>query len=306
MNNIAVCIPTYKRPLMLEKLISSILASKPDDLLVNTLSIIVVDNDVEKTAEKVVSDIAANNNGNCSLSYFNYPIKGLSNVRNELLRHAFALNPDFIVSVDDDEYVSDNWLNELVKSIVSNNADIVRGPVLAVNSPKASKFISCWFKERERYPDNTQLFYLVTNNLIIRAASLKKYNLWFDPRFNLTGSEDTYFGIQVVKKGAKIFWAEKAIAYETIPASRASLKWLLKRIYRTAGTYCYCLRLEKKYLLLVKKTIVSVIYIAAGCLALTGLVLFNYKKKYWGVLKIAEGLGGFSGLLNVRYKEYKK
>ena len=40
------------------------------------------------------------------LHYHNYPIKGLSNVRNEIMEKALLLDPDFVVFVDDDEYVT--------------------------------------------------------------------------------------------------------------------------------------------------------------------------------------------------------
>jgi succinoglycan biosynthesis protein ExoM len=305
MNDIAVCIPTYKRPLMLQKLILSIKDCIIDELLIKNLSVIVIDNDVEKTAASIVLSLGSDVEEKFKLCYFNYPIKGLSNVRNELLRKSFELAPDFIVFVDDDEYVTPRWLNELIKTIVNNNADAARGPVFAVNSAVVPKYISCWFEARENYPDNTQLFSLVTNNLILRYSSLQKYDVWFDRRFNFSGSEDSYFGIQILQKGAKICWSGNAKVYETIPESRASIKWLLKRTYRSASTFSYTLKLEKEYLLILKKIIVSIIYLIFGILASTAL-LFNYKKKYWGLLKIAEGLGGFAGLFNITYPEYAK
>ncbi len=90
------------------------------------------------------------------------------------------------------------------------------GPVLAVFNEPVSRFISCWF-DREIYPNNTSLSTLTTGNLIFNRKALQKFNTWFDPRFNIIGSGDNYFGIQILNKGAKIFWAAKAITYETIP-----------------------------------------------------------------------------------------
>lgn len=46
---------------------------------------------------------------------------------------------------------------------------------------------------------------------------LKDHQLQFDPRFNTTGAEDSYFGISVLKKEGIIRWAGNAVAYETIP-----------------------------------------------------------------------------------------
>jgi len=302
-NNIAICIPTYKRPEMLENLLASIFENSTDKLLIEHVSIIIVDNDKDRSAESSVNKFIKRTNTSFSLLYFVYSVKGIADVRNELIRRAFNTQSEFFVFIDDDEFVTKGWLNELLKTIIYNDADAARGPVFAVKPDKISKHLWCWF-QRENYPDNSQLSTLTTGNIILRRSSLERYKVWFDSRFNTSGSEDAYFGIQFLKKGAKIFWSEKAITYEIIPNNRANLKWLLRRIYRTSGTYSYMLKLQKEYLLVMKKTVVSLLYLLLGCVALFGL-LTNIKKKYWGVLKIAEGVGGLMGVMNIRYKEYK-
>jgi succinoglycan biosynthesis protein ExoM len=54
MLKIAVCIPTYKRPLSLEKLILSLVNCKIDKSVISEVNIIVVDNDAMMTAESVI------------------------------------------------------------------------------------------------------------------------------------------------------------------------------------------------------------------------------------------------------------
>src|SRR5665647_3191 len=241
MYNLTICIPTYKRPVMLKKLVQSIIVCNLNKTLIKDVNIIVVDNDVDKTAELVINELKERFYNSYKIDYFNHPAKGISNVRNELIKKALLLNPDFIVFIDDDEYVTTEWLNELVKTIINNNADAVRGPVLAKIDETIPDYISCWFK-RESYPDNFQLNTLTTGNLIIKRSSLQKYNVWFDTRFNIIGNGDSYFGIQLLKKGARFFWASNAIAYETIPQSRANINWLIKRIYRGASGFTYNLK----------------------------------------------------------------
>jgi len=301
-NNIAICIPTYKRSKMLENLLSTIFENTINKSLIARISIIIADNDKNKSAELSVHKFLNRTNGTFSLSYFVYPVKGLADVRNELIRKAFNTKCNFFVFIDDDEFVTKNWLDELLKTIIYNNADAARGPVFAVKPEKVSKHIWCWF-ERENYPDNTELSTLTTGNIIFRRTSLEKYKVWFDSRFNASGSEDGYFGIEFLKKGAQLFWSEKAVTYEFIPNNRASLKWLIRRIYRTSGTYAYMLKLQEEYFLLTKKAFVSVLYLIVGFIGLIAL-LTNIKKRYWGVLKIAEGAGGITGAMSIRYKEY--
>lgn len=303
MYNISICIPTYKRLLMLEKLIISITNSNVDNSLIKDINIIIVDNDVEKSAERKVAELKTHQKGFYKLQYHTYPIKGLSNVRNELIRKALLLNPDFIVFVDDDEFVTADWLNELVKTLLNNKGDMVSGPVLPVFNHKVSKYISCWF-HRPNYPNNHKINSIASGNLIINAKTLKKFNVWFDVRFNKTGSEDSYFGKQMIEKGATAYWSQKALAYENIPEKRASLKWLIQRWYRGSMSYTYILNLEKEHLKIYQKIISNLFYIIFGLFALS-LVIFPIKKKYWGILKITEGFGGLVGFFNIVYEEYK-
>jgi GT2 family glycosyltransferase len=289
---------------MLKKLLFSIFENKIDMSLIKEMDIIIVDNDIEKSAETIVNGINEDTVRTRKIIYYNYPVKGLSNVRNELLKQAFLLNPDFIIFIDDDEYVTPGWLNELLKTILSNDAECVRGPVIAELEENVSKHIAYFFRRKE-HPDNSRIYSLATGNLILRRESLEKFNIWFDNRFNSTGSEDSFFGIQLMKKGAKIYWAANAITYETIPEKRATLRWLVKSSYNHALTYTYILKLEKNYFTLMKKTIISIGYVLIGSLALL-TVLSPFRWKYWSIIKISEGMGGFAGLFSVLFHEYAK
>lgn len=304
MYNLAVCIPTYQRPLMLKKLIFSIFENKIDKTLINNVDIIIVDNDIARSAEATVIDINEDNINPMKLFYYNHPVKGLSNVRNEMLKKALLQNPDFIIFVDDDEYVTSEWLNELLKTILSNDADVARGPVIAELDDSVSKYIAFFFKRKD-YPDDSQIYSLATGNLILRRTSFEKFNVWFDNRFNSTGSEDSFFGIQLLKRGATIRWAADAIAYETIPEKRATLKWLIKRHFNYAVSYTYIQKIEKNFYQLLKKTIVSVIYLVTGILSCL-ILLFPVRWKYWGILKVSESIGGFAGLFSILFQEYAK
>ena len=303
MYNLVIGIATYKRPIMLKKLVLSIIGCNINKSSIKDVNIIIVDNDIDKTAEIAVNELKERFCNSYKMDYFNHPAKGISNVRNELIKKASLLNPDFIVFIDDDEYVTSEWLNELVKTIINNNSDAVRGPVLAVLDKSVPEYISYWFK-RESYADNAQIYSLTTGNLILKYTSLKKYDVWFDSRFNIIGSSDNYFGVQILKKGAKINWSANAITYETIPKNRANLKWLIRRIYRLASTYTYVLKLSKENLKVIKKILVSLIYIILGVVTVI-IILIPVKKKYWGILKLTEGIGGIAGLGNLMYKEYK-
>lgn len=287
---------------MLKKLVSSIVECNMDKSLIREASIIVVDNDAGKTAEPVVKELNQNICRENEIAYFHYPLKGLSNVRNELLKIGLDRNPDFLVFVDDDEIVSGNWLNELVGTIIRNDGDMAMGPVNSLVSKKIPEYISYWLK-RPAHADNEMLHYIRTGNLIIRAKSLSEKKIWFDPRFNHTGGEDSYFGLQMFKKGATVYWASRAIVYETVPDDRANLSWIARRFYNGANKYSYILRIENNYKKIIKKLVISFLYIIQGFFSLI-LIPFPIRKRYLGILKLYEGWGGIKGLLGLRYNEY--
>lgn len=287
---------------MLKKLILSIIGCNLNKSLIGEVNIMVVDNDVDKSAEITVKELADKFYGIHRMTYYNYPVKGLSNVRNEIFRKALEFNPDYIACIDDDEYATSDWLNQLVLTITKSKADIVLGPVIPEFEGKVSPYIAYWFKYKNL--ENFQkVDFFWTGNFIICAGFFLKHNIKFDKRFNITGSEDSYFGVAALKSGANICWANNAIAYETIPQKRAKLNWLIKRNYNGAVSFIYILKLEKIYWGLLKKTIISIGYFFTGCMALV-LIPFPIKWKYWGIIKISECIGGFAGLFGISFSEY--
>ena len=303
MNKIVVCIPTYKRPEMLKKLVTSIRECNIDKALISLVNIVIVDNDAARSAESTVTGLIETSVTGGEINYSCFPEKGLANVRNELLRIGLSMNPDFLVFVDDDEFVTPGWLNELVGTIISNNGDLTMGPVNSVVGSDIPDYISSWL-DRADYFNNARLNFIRTGNLIIKVKSLLEKNVWFDPRFNKTGGEDSFFGIQMIKKGASIFWAAQAVVCETVPDDRANIKWLFTRYYNGANKFAFILKIEKNRVKIIKKVMVSFFYLFIGFFALI-LVPFKFRKRYWGLLKFSEGLGGITGFLSLRYKAYK-
>ena len=303
MREVAICIPTYKRPEMLAKTITSIIGGDITGLDVNRINILVVDNDVDKTAKDTVNELQRLVKENYQLYYHSFSKKGLANVRNELIKRALKHSPEFIVFIDDDEYASEFWLTELLNTLIVNKGDMAVGRVVSVFDEEVPEYISHWF-ERGGDKDGAPIGFVISGNLIIKTAFIESKGIRFDYRFNTTGGEDTYFGIEALRNGAKIFWAQNAVAYEVVPKNRTKLDWLVKRRYRGAITFTYILILDKEYGRLIRKATVSFFNLIVGIGGLP-LLLFPFKWRYWGILKLAEGCGGFAGLLNVKYHEYK-
>ena len=304
MNKIAICIPTYNRPEMLKKLVLSIINCDFSNSLISEVRIIIIDNDASKTAESTVDQLKEMHNHSHEINYYNYTLKGLSNVRNELFKRALEFNPDYILGIDDDEYVTTDWINQLLITINNNKGDIAIGPVIPRFENIVSPYISYWFKYRN-LSNSKKIQFFWTGNYVICVKFLLKFKLEFDMRFNTSGGEDSYFGVTALKRGAKIYWAKDAVAYETIPYKRTNLRWLVKRCYNGAANYTFILKLEKNYFGLLKKFFISIVYLLSGIMSLV-LILFPLRWKYWGILKISESIGGFAGLFSFQLHEYAK
>ncbi len=69
---------------------------------------------------------------------------------------------------------------------------------------------------------------------VLISAKLLKANDWptFDAAFGLTGGGDTEWFSRLKSLDARFEWVSDAHVIETVPPSRASLKWFLKRRYR--------------------------------------------------------------------------
>ena len=132
MYDVAVCIPTHQRPEMLKKTILSISQSNLTGSNIRKIDIIVVDNDAAGSAEKAVGELVDDIPEIYQLKYSIFPQKGLTNVRNELLRKALQLNPTHVVFIDDDEYASKDWLKELLGTLKRTNSDMAMGRIISV------------------------------------------------------------------------------------------------------------------------------------------------------------------------------
>ena len=172
MNHLVIGIPTYKRPLLLERLVTSIYACNVDIKFISSITILIVDNDQDRTAELPSLKLNKNCPDHFKFQYYNYAMKGLSNVRNEIIEKALQLRPDYILFVDDDEYVTKNWLDELIFCIVENSGDMAMGPVLPNFENKVPSAISHWFI-RPSHLYGEQLGLIITGNLIMKLLFCK-------------------------------------------------------------------------------------------------------------------------------------
>ena len=108
--HIDVCVLTYKRPVLLEKLLLHLMKQLTLDLF--SYSIIVVDNDANQTASALTKRLSKQSPVN--ISYWCEPNQNIALARNAAVLRSTG---DYIAFIDDDEIPAKDWLLILHKSI---------------------------------------------------------------------------------------------------------------------------------------------------------------------------------------------
>jgi succinoglycan biosynthesis protein ExoM len=130
----------------------------------------------------------------------------------------------------------------------------------------------------------------------------------FDERLALSGSTDTEFFWRVARAGHRMVWAQDAPAYECIPASRTTLRWLLQRAYRIANGMgsAELRRLEGVTGSWVLANGLKCLARGAVHLALAIALRRGAVARVDALAKLASGAGWLTGLLGLRYREYAR
>jgi succinoglycan biosynthesis protein ExoM len=227
---IAICITTFQRAAGLRNLLTSLTLLRTNPGV--SFEVIVVDNDAAESAQSVV--VAMSPELNYPVTYVVERRQGLTYARNTAMEH--GLDADALAFLDDDEEADPAWLNELVDALDAYSADIVTGPVLSrFSDPPADWVIAGGFFDRQRPATGTLLTEARTGNVCMRTHVLQKTGIQFDHQFAFSGGEDADFFRRLHITGVKIVASDAAIAYETVPVSRANARWILLRALRIAN-----------------------------------------------------------------------
>ncbi len=191
-------------------------------------SVLVVDNDPARTAEPVVTALAAGHP--LALDYLHEPRPGVVFSRNAALDQARGTRLAFI---DDDEEPDPGWLLALASAMDGGAAQAVSGPV----RPVFARPMPAWFADAyalcyvRPLPDGS-LSELMTGNLLLDRPFLARHGLRFPEALATHGAEDTALSALLLEAGGRLAWAADAVVLEYIPAERLGLAWLLARWYR--------------------------------------------------------------------------
>ena len=233
-SRIAVCICTYKRPQLLERLLRELGHQNTGGLF--SYSIVVADNDRLRSAETVVSAFSAASS--IPVTYCVVPEQNISLARNAAIENASG---DFVAFIDDDEFPVKEWLLLLYQACQRYGVDGALGPVKRhFDVPPPKWVLDSKFYDRKAYPTGTPVNRKEgrTGNVLLKRSVFTDLTPVFRPEFR--GGEDTDFFARLAEKGCKFIWCDEAVAYEVIPPTRWKRTFLLKRaLLRGAVTLNY-------------------------------------------------------------------
>ena len=122
MRNVAVIIPTLRRPDSLKRAMRSVFTQSGS--LHRVAAIVVADNDADGSAAPLIERLRAE--APVPLTYTHAPVPGVATARNVGLA---ATDAPLIAFLDDDEAASPGWLAALLNAQVQTGADVVFGPI---------------------------------------------------------------------------------------------------------------------------------------------------------------------------------
>lgn len=224
LSNVCVCICTFKRPVLLGKLLHELKFQRTEGLF--SYSVVVVDNDLNKSAHDIVESFKRASN--IDVRYSVEPEQNIAHARNRAVENARG---DYIAFIDDDEYPTSNWLLTLFKAIHEFRADGILGPVLPYYEITPPQWIiKGKFHERPSHETGSILRWTETRsgNVILRKSIFDEKDSWFREEFG-SGGEDKDLFRRLINKGGQFVWCAEAPVYEVVPPERFKRSFMLRR-----------------------------------------------------------------------------
>jgi glycosyltransferase involved in cell wall biosynthesis len=303
---VTLCVVTLHRPVGLARCLEGIAGLHlPDDPDVD-LRVVVVDNDAAGSSRTVVERTRAT----CPfpIEYLVEPSRGIPQARNRAV--AAGGDVDLIGFVDDDEAPAADWLVVMLRASRRSRAAVLMGrSVVTFDRPPPRWVVDGGFFEYPRFTsgETFPFSFARTSGVLIRRAALPDGTAVFDERFRLSGGSDLHLFSRMHKAGHRFVWVDEAVVEETVPASRATVTWLVRRSYRFGTTGSLTLVAEgASPLRRLRRVVGSVGFTAATAARQLGTGGGSRVIAMRILLKFSYGAGLAAGALGLHYDEYRQ
>ena len=229
--DVVITVPTFRRPAHLMRTLESL----AQQVTARRIAIIVMENDAEGREGALAAAprfedgtfnglvIVAHDRGNC-------------NAYNAGWFTAFTLFAAMrhLCVIDDDEIAGPGWVENLCATAEAHRCDLVGGPQRPVFEGSVNE---AWkhhpvFRPHHDRTGPVDSLYSSGNLAISRDVLATMPQPWLDLSFNFTGGGDADFLRRSIDRGFRAAWCEEAPVHETVPASRVTRDWIVKRSMR--------------------------------------------------------------------------
>ncbi len=302
--HVCLCVPTFRRPGGLRKL----LAHVERLTYAGPIHVVVVDNDAEARAGAAIVE-QLSRAFRLPLTCIVEPRRGQTYAYNRAFVNACRAvpNPDYVAVLDDDEYPDPNWLSEMIRVALEYDVDIVGGPVFPVFDTPDHWLAKSGFYAPIRYATGAVSMIYGAGNMLIRRSVLEQYlDEPFLHAFAFTGGSDFEFFWRCRRDGRSFAWADEARVFETMPRSRTTVGYLLRRKFRN-GTEAT--RLERKFLGTVagalRRWYTGFGLLGLGILSLPLAALRGRRAIMASLIRAARGAGRIAAEFDLHYEQYR-
>jgi hypothetical protein len=289
MRDVVICIPTFKRPQSLARLLAAVAALKTRA----DIAVLVADNDAQSHAG---FDLA-----NALAPGFRFPLRaviahqrGIAQVRNTLIAEALKEDARFVAMIDDDEWPDTHWIDGFLRAAAQTGAGVLQGSIL-FNHPAQADIV--------RASGPAAMLQGAGNLLIARTVLEAMAAPWFDPAFALGGGEDHDFFMRLRAMGIPMAWADEARCFGEVPQTRARLSWMLARAY-SIGNSDMLVLLKHQPGLKSRVTELAKITAAVALAAPAALLLAASPRRVQPLEKLFRAFGKLAAMCGWRHQEY--
>lgn len=300
-----VAVITCRRPKGLERLLRALMQQQSDTSGTGGFNILVVDNACQAEIRELVALLAQQSP--VAMGYHEEPEPGIVAARNKCVEVFLQSPQQNLVFIDDDEWpAAPDWLEKLLLAKERYQADIVTSHVMSVGEPGTPEWAVKLIYGSNRLREGQHLDVFYTNNLLIGREVLERISPAFDSRFAMTGSSDYHFSLKCSRAGFNAFYTDAPVI-EEFPASRATLRWFLRRGFRSGVGYTRSHLLEERAIVAVFRSLfMALVRIGRGLLGLAhGLLTLNRTRLTDGLFRFASAAGTVLGLFGAELNEYR-
>jgi glycosyltransferase involved in cell wall biosynthesis len=307
---IAVC--TYRRPLMLEKCLDSLICQKIPEI---NYEILVIDNCPKENSRYIVRKIL-DEYPNHTIRYYMEPALGIAHARNRAIRESRG---EWIAFIDDDEIAEESWLLNLKNGAVcyDENSYLFGGKIVLDFDLSQLPWLPPKFYGYFSHVDHGEDIkilnlhkeeYILTSNMFFKKAALKEIIFQEDlghKGYMEGGGEDIRFVQDLDKIGMMQVYIPKAIVKHSMTLERLMPHRLLTRLFSTGAKQISLMRQEpRSFALYFKEQIynfrIAVMFLIRGILC---HLSNKEREKIYNYGNALLYLGRFVANINVKWAE---